>query len=192
MPRLPSPLAARRRLAWIPLVLAVLLEGTALADQTDPRLGALFRALADAPSTPQAARVEAEIWSVWLECDQQDARESLARGLRALDAGDVRTALRAFDEVVGRAPDFAEGWNKRATAHYLMGAFDASLRDIERTLALEPRHFGALSGLALIRAAQGRPFEALEALEQVARLYPRLPHLQERVDQLTRELGEPI
>ena len=73
-----------------------------------------------------------------------------------------------------------------------MGNFEASLRDIDRTLALEPRHFGALSGLALIREAQGRPFEALEALEQLIRLHPQLPNLLERVDRLTRQLGEPI
>ncbi len=73
-----------------------------------------------------------------------------------------------------------------------MGALDASLRDIDHTLALEPRHFGALSGLAMIRETQRRPFEALEALERVTQLHPRLPQLQERVDRLSRQLGDPI
>ena len=112
--------------------------------------------------------------------------------MSAMRKGDGAAALSAFDAVVAAAPEFAEGWNKRATLHWLMGNPAASVQDIERTLALEPRHFGALSGLSMIREAQGRPFEALEALEKVAQVYPKLPELERRIEHLTVQLGEPI
>ena len=175
------------------LVLLVSIPGSsALSDPIDARLDALFSQLAAAETTRSAAGIEEQIWSVWLETDVAGVDTWMARGVDAMSIGDYPAALLAFDSIIAKAPDFAEGWNKRATLHFLMGAFDASVRDIDRTLALEPRHFGALSGLAMIREAQGHPFEALEALEQVTRVHPRLPHLQERVDRLTKQLGDPI
>jgi tetratricopeptide (TPR) repeat protein len=174
------------------LATSLLLGGPALSDQKHPLLDELFRQLAGAGSAAEAAGVEERIWSLWLESGQSDVEESLERGMLAMGTGDYAAARLAFDRVVAAAPGFAEGWNKRATLYFLMGNFEASLRDIERTLALEPRHFGALSGLAMIREAQGRPFQALEALERVQHVHPRLPHLAERVERLTRQLGDPI
>ena len=109
-----------------------------------------------------------------------------------MDQGDAQAAMGAFNAVIAAAPDFAEGWNKRATLFWLMGNHADSIADIDRTLALEARHFGALSGLSMIRESQHRPFEALEALEKVLAIHPRLPQLQLRIDHLTRQLGEPI
>ncbi len=173
-------------------ILISILGSPALADQNDSRLDALFEQLGSAKATREAARVEEQIWSVWLETDDASVEASMARGIDAMSSGNYVAALLAFDSIVASAPDFAEGWNKRATLHFLMGVFDASARDIDRTLALEPRHFGALSGLAMIRETQRRPFEALEALERVVQLHPRLPQLQERVDRLSKQLGDPI
>jgi tetratricopeptide (TPR) repeat protein len=170
----------------------VLPEGPAVSDQNDPRLADLFRRLSLAPGAPEVFAVEEEIWSIWIESHDDRVDTAMAKGISAMNAGDYAGALLSFDSIVQTAPSFAEGWNKRATLHFMMGALDASVEDIHRTLTLEPRHFGALSGLALIREAEGRPFEALEALEQIARLHPRLPHLAERVARLTRQLGDPI
>jgi tetratricopeptide (TPR) repeat protein len=171
---------------------AILCGGAAVADQNDPRLDELFRALAVASSANQAAHLEDEIWQLWFETDERDVAEPFERGVAAMQRGDHGAALRAFDAVVAAAPEFAEGWNRRATLHFLMGDFEASVRDIETTLALEPRHFGALSGLAMIREAQGQPFEALEALERVMRIHPRLPHLQDRIDRISELFGESV
>jgi tetratricopeptide (TPR) repeat protein len=164
----------------------------AVADQNDGRLDALFARLAGATDRASGAVIEQEIWAVWMETSDDALAPVLARGIGAMNTGDFRAALAAFDALVRQAPEFAEGWNKRATLYYLMGALPESVRDIERTLALEPRHFGALSGLALIREAEARPFEALEALERVVQIHPQLPGLLLRVDRLTRQLGEPI
>ena len=183
---------ARPRVA-IPIAFFTLIVGGAVpSDQTDPKLDALFAALAVADTSSEAAVIEERIWSLWLETDRPEVEESLGRGILAMNLGNHAAALLAFDAVVAAAPRLAEGWNRRATLHFLMGNFEASVRDIDATLALEPRHFGALSGLAMIREAQERPFEALEALEKVQRIHPRMPHLAERVARLTAQLGDPI
>ena len=79
-----------------------------------------------------------------------------------------------FNKIVKLVPEFAEGWNKRATVHYYLQNYEASLADIERTLALEPRHFGAISGLGLVYIAQEKYMEALQAYEDVLKVHPTL------------------
>ena len=163
-----------------------------MADQNDPRLDDLFRALASTESAAEAAMLEERIWQLWFEPVDASVAVPFERGVVAMHRGDHEAALRAFDTVVEAAPGFAEGWNRRATLHFMLGNEEASVRDIEKTLSLEPRHFGALSGLAMIRDAQGRPFEALEALEKVSRIHPRLPHLQERIDRISERFGQSV
>jgi tetratricopeptide (TPR) repeat protein len=182
----------RSALAILVVAAIAIGENSAVASQDDSRLEALFASLKTANTTAEAASVEQQIWGIWLEVSDDQAGESLAAGVRAMQTGDAATALSAFDRVVNVAPNFAEGWNRRATLHYMLGDYPSSISDIAKTLALEPRHFGALSGLALIRAAQRRPFEALEALERVTRVHPRMPGLEDRVAQLTKQLGEAI
>lgn len=178
--------------AGLLIALILLPGGPALAHQTDPGLDSLFVELLSCEDALGAQRLEKRIWEIWLLSGDDAVDRRMRDGVRAMNARHVDAALAAFDAIVRERPDFAEGWNKRATLFYLAGDYEASLEDIERTLALEPRHFGALSGLALIREAQGRPFEALEALEQVTRIHPCLPHLKLRIDHLTEQLGEPI
>lgn len=145
----------------------------ARADQNDIRLPALFTALTAADSKPEAARVAGQIWEIWLEAPAEFAiDDALRRGLTAMALNQFTDALRAFDTIVEKAPGFAEGWNKRATVRYLLGDYEGSIADIDRTLALEPRHFGALSGLGLVRMALDRPAKALEAFEAALAINP--------------------
>ena len=97
----------------------------------------------------------------------------LRRGNEALEAEDYMAALEHFSALTDHAPDFAEGWNGRATTFYLMGEYSLSIADVERVLALEPRHFGALSGLAFMFEAMGEPELALEALHTGAEAQPQ-------------------
>ena len=163
-----------------------------MADQKDPRLSALFDGLASARSSVEAAPIEQRIWQLWIHADDEALNRTMEAGMRAMDIGDGAAALQAFNAAVTAKPDFAEAWNKRATLYYLLRRYPESIADIERTLELEPRHFGALSGLALIREAQDRPFEALQALERVYQIYPQLPNLGEWVDRLSSQLGQAI
>ena len=145
----------------------------ARADQTDPRLKGLFEQLKAAPSPEAAAPLEAEIWTIWAESGNADLDKVFEVGSHAMALGDTATALKIFDVVVRKAPDFAEGWNKRATVHYMMGNYEASLADIDRTLELEPHHFGALSGLGLVNIELDRDEAALDAFERVLKVTPQ-------------------
>ena len=180
------------RLAVASGITLLCLEAPTMSDQLDPRLDDLFEALAAAPSDAHAEAVEQQIWAIWFDAGDSELDRRMAEGAEAMNRGDADAALGAFGAVIAARPDYAESWNWRATLYYLMRRFPESVADIERTLALEPRHFGALSGLALIREAQNEPFQALEALEQVTRIHPRMPHLAERVDKLSSMLGEAI
>lgn len=185
-------MSRRQRIAGFVGAVVFSIAGGAMADQNDPVLVRLFDALAASQSVDEAANYEREIWGRWLQSGNDAVDHDLARGMTALDQGDSRVAMAAFNAVIAAAPGFAEGWNKRATLHWLLGNHAESVADIDRTLALEARHFGALSGLSMIRESQLRPFEALEALEKVVVIHPQLPQLQLRIDRLTRQLGEPI
>ena len=156
------------------LVLAMGLAGVAAADQRDPRLDPLFERLHDASTSEDAQWAELQIWSIWLASADAEVNTLMHEGVAGLSTGDYAAALKAFDAVVVRAPDFAEGWNKRATVLYLVGDYAASIRDVERTLALEPRHFGALSGLGLINVELGNEEAALEAFEKALVIYPAM------------------
>lgn len=181
-----SPLASRavvpmchvmpglRALAMVVLVLAAPF-GTAVAQARDTSLDALFDLLKRAKTAAEAQTVEGAIWAAWMRSGDAEADGLMLLGAVAMEAGDAKTALAVFDKLVARRPDFAEAWNKRATVHYLRGDFPAAVADIQRTLALEPRHFGALSGLGLIYDALGKERSALRAFEAALRIHPRLP-----------------
>ena len=157
---------------------------------TAPALDSLFERLRGAVGAGDAARAEREIWLRWMESGDARADGHMRRGVTAMAGQDYAAALSAFGALVEVAPHFAEGWNKRATVHWLMGNHEASVRDIESTLSLEPRHFGALSGLAMIHEANGRTFEALDALDRLAEIHPQLPQLREWTARLMEGLAE--
>jgi len=181
-----------RWLASLVVALVLAPSDPILADQSDPRLNDLFARLLATQDPSESRSIEQSIWEIWLTTDDEVLDGHMQRGVRAMNEGNAKNALRELDALVAAAPQFAEGWNKRATLYWMIGDFEASVRDIDQTLALEPRHFGALSGLALIREAQGRAFEALEALSRVLEVHPHLPHLQQRIDRLSDGLGEAI
>ncbi len=164
----------RRTMTWIAGAAALSFATVGLANQNDPRLGPLFDRLMEAPSAEEAADEEREIWRIWHESGSAGIDALMVRGLQAMGSRNLRDALAAFDEMVRQAPRFAEAWNKRATVNYLMGRLADSAADIERTLALEPRHFGALSGLGLVHLAQGEEEKALEAFDRALAVHPNL------------------
>jgi tetratricopeptide (TPR) repeat protein len=162
------------------------------ADQDDPRLDLLFARLQHTPDPAEAHALEQSIWGVWLESGDAAVDRLMQQGILALQVQHYATALQAFDRMVEQAPEFAEGWNKRATVHYLMGNWNASVRDIQRTLALEPRHFGALFGLGLIYQALERHEAALRSFEATLALNPHSESTRRMVEQLRRQLrGSP-
>ena len=161
----------------------------AAADQNDARLDGLFTRLQATSDAREARSIEGVIWAIWIESADAAINKEMTAGIAAMRIGDMRTALSVFDSVVEQAPDFAEGWNKRATVYYLIREFDASVRDVGRTLALEPRHFGALSGLGLIYLAVGEEEAAMRAMEKALTIHPHMPGIRAKVRELREKYG---
>jgi tetratricopeptide (TPR) repeat protein len=159
----------------------------AAADQNDPRLEALLTALRSAP--PGTARlIEQQVWVIWGRSGDQAVDRLMAEGVARLNEGNYDAALKRFDRVVELAPGFAEGWNKRATTLFAMGQFKESVQAIDKVLVLEPRHFGALSGLGLCDIRLGKDREALAAFERAAAIDPNLPGVQAHIEALKQRL----
>lgn len=170
------------------LVMAILAASSAVADQTDSRLDKLFIHLKSAATIEAARSIEVEIWNIWMRSGNDSVDKLMASGVMELNRAGYDQALDTFSQIVGLAPNFAEGWNKRATTLYLMGRFAQSIKDIEKVLALEPRHFGALSGLGLCYTRLNKPKEALNAFERALDLDPKVPGLKLRIDELKKRL----
>lgn len=177
-----------KKLLIIGTLLTSLASGPVLADQNAKNLDALFRELADAKYPIVASQLEGEIWRTWLESGDENVDAELQDGIDAMHAGNLDESIEHFDHVIEMAPDFAEGWNKRATAYYLNGQPAESMRDIQKTLTLEPRHFGAISGMGLIFLQQGDERAALDAFEEVLKIYPMAPGAGMQVERLRKKL----
>lgn len=102
-------------------ILGLLIASAAGADQNDPRLPGLFADLQAAPTSKAAAELEARIWSIWAETGNAELDKIYEIGNQALALGDLATSLKVFNSIVAQAPDFAEGWNKRATIQFMLG-----------------------------------------------------------------------
>ena len=163
--------------------------GPGLADQRDPRLEILFDRLKAAPDVQIAEVVAANIWSIWGQVGDRAVSMLLSDGVAAMGRRDLRTALDKFDQIVLIAPEFAEGWNKRATVNYLVGNYRESLADIDKTLALEPRHFGALSGRGLVYLELEEEKLALESFEAALEVYPLMPGASQNAEILRKRIG---
>ena len=164
-----------------------------IAGQNDTRLNNLFERLRVTQDLAEARGIEGTIWEIWTESENANVNRAMLIGIASMHAGQLGTALNKFNEVIQLAPDFAEGWNKRATIFYLMKKFDRSVNDIIQTLKLEPRHFGALSGLGLINQAIGQNKAAIKAFEHALDLNPHLPALIEKVTKMKKlEFGRKI
>jgi len=178
------------------MLVAALLLGTAgptRADQNDPTLDALFQGLAGAKNALEAEEFEQRIWQVWVNSGQAIVDNAMERGLTAMNNGAYATSLKYFNDVVSLAPGLAEGWNKRATVFYLLGRYPESVRDIQRTLELEPRHFGALSGLGMIYMEMGQKKAAIRAMQKALAINPHMEALRHQLNELQAEVqGKPI
>ena len=163
-------------------------SATGWTDQSDERLDKLFDRLRTTSDPLEAQIIEVQIWRIWTDSGQDEINALVEEGSRSMAQGIPKEAIAIFDRVVTALPDFAEGWNKRATAHYLNGDYTASMIDIERTLSLEPRHFGAISGMGLIFMVRGDEANALRAFEEVLKVHPHARGAKARVEELHKKL----
>lgn len=179
----------RIRLVPLAVWLALALPGASFADQKDPLLDPLFEQLAQVDNIPIARALESRIWEIWAQPGNKEARLPYSVGINFMNEGLLEAARDSFSEAISLAPEFAEAYNKRATVLFYLGDYNGSVADIQRTLTLEPRHFGALSGLAMITGGMGHDEVALKALTKTKKIYPAMPGLDERINQLEDALN---
>ena len=174
------------RLAVLSLVL-FLLPGAAGAAQNDPRLDNLFDKLRTTTNPAEAKIAELAIWQIWSESGDPATDSLMDLGATAMEDHNLSGALGLFNAITERSPNFAEGWNKRATVLFMMGAPNRAAEDVARVLSLEPRHFGALSGLGLIDMELHRDDDAIAAFQQALKLNPNMPDAKAHLDELLKK-----
>ena len=165
------------------------------AGRTDEisRLDKLFSDLKRERNEKAAERIANQIWTEWRKSGSASIDLMMQWSNEAAEKKKFDVALDFLDQVITLQPGFAEGWNRRATVHFMMDNYAKSMSDIEYTLRLEPRHFGALSGLASILKQTGRKALALDAYERTLAIYPMMRSAQSEVATLSDELaGEGI
>ncbi|MDF3214536.1 hypothetical protein EN962_29765 [Mesorhizobium sp. M7A.F.Ca.CA.001.09.2.1] len=157
------------------------------------RLDQLFSDLKRERNEKAAERIAGNIWSEWSQSGSASIDLMMQWSQKAVEGQKFDVALDFLDQVVTLQPTYAEGWNRRATVHFMMKNYGKSMSDIDHTLQLEPRHFGALSGLAQIMALTGHKQSALEAWQKVLAIYPMMRSAQDQVGTISEELaGEGI
>ena len=157
------------------------------AQRRQARLDDLFTRLAQADS-PGWEGIQSEIWALWSQSGSASMDLLLRRASEAMESQQLELALRFLNDLVRLAPDFAGGWNKRATVHSLLGEYGSSVADIEHTLALEPRHFGTLGGLGMIMERLGNKGGAMLAYRRGLEIHSNLPGAVEGIERLSEDV----
>lgn len=188
-----------QRLACAGVLIACLAAAQAMAQASPPpgddaparaqRLDELFARLGAAKAEDEADEIVTQIWKLWQQSGDSRLDATMHQAILLMGQAPAQ-ALPILDDIVAKKPSWAEGWNKRATVLYLMGEYDRSLADIDRVLALEPRHFGALAGIGLIRIEKGEPRQALQAFRRALAVNPFLRERHGIIPALEKELGE--
>jgi tetratricopeptide (TPR) repeat protein len=158
----------------------------------DELLDRLFGRLQTARSEAEAKAAEQAIWGLWSHSGSPTDDILLEQAIKAMNVRHYSEALQILDALIEHAPDFAEAWNKRATVNYITGKLDRSLSDIDKVLELEPRHFGALSGLGMIRRDRGDERGALEAFRDALAINPHMSSVRDAVKLLEKDLEQKI
>lgn len=160
------------------------------ADQTDQRLDELFETLQTSQDSEVLLEAEAAIWEIWYESGKETVDAMMLEAAELVRAGDLSGAEEVYSMVIEEAPEFSEGWNRRATVRFYQRDYDGSLDDIEQTLKLEPRHFGAVWGLGMILGTQHDFERAIIAFERLLEIKPNATDARPRIELLKRELAK--
>ena len=150
----------------------------------------LLDQLERAQSMDEAGPIVDKLWRHWTGAHKNSDEEALmAEGLVAMSEGNLDRAENIFTKLIEVNPNFTEAWNKRATLRFMLWDFEGSLEDVETVLTLEPRHFGALSGLGMIHLRLGDPKRALKAYEDLVNIFPSNADAAQKIITLKNYLG---
>ena len=146
-------------------------------------LPAMAQALRD--SDPQVrALTESAMWEVWSRTGEAEIDGLFARGVDQLQMRQLDEAVQTFTRIIARRPDFAEAWNKRATAYFVLGEYEKSLADCDQVMTRNPYHWGALSGYGMIYVEMDQPGRAVEYFEKALAVNPNLTSVQQALETL--------
>ena len=172
--------------AAILILLAFFSEGQAQeADLTDE--SELLEALAQADEA-QALRLDRQLQALWSKSGSASADLLLKRGRDALEEDDTRAAIEHLTALTDHAPEFAQGWAERARTFYALDLYGPAISDLEHVLALNPQHFDAIMGLAVMLDQMGRAEDAYEAYLQVKAIHPHQAGLTEALERLAPQV----
>lgn len=167
-------------------LLGLMLGANVLAQNggSSTMLDTLFAKLQTATDPMAIQSLEAAIWEQWIMVPDGPQRELMVRGITEMQQRELKQSVETFSKLIEIAPELSEAWNKRATAHWLLGDFPASLSDICETVKREPRHFGAYSGLGMIRAEMGEYPRAVAAFELAKKYNPHIVGIDDEIARL--------
>jgi tetratricopeptide (TPR) repeat protein len=151
-------------------------------------LNFLFGALKAAPDEETAKAIEQRIWALWTISKSDTTNILMSRVQEAIEQKDLPLAIKLLDAIVKIKPDYVEAWNRRATIYYMQKEYGRSISDIGHVLKLEPRHFGALTGLGLILQDMGDDKQALQVYRRALAVDPHLEHIPDIVKALTEKV----
>ena len=173
-------------------LLGLMLGANVLAQNggSSTMLDTLFAKLQTATDPVAIQSLEAAIWEQWIVVPDGPQRELMMRGIAEMQQRQLKQSVETFSKLIEIAPDLSEAWNKRATAHWLLGDFPASLNDICETVKREPRHFGAYSGLGMIRAEMGEYPRAVAAFELAKKYNPHIVGIDDEIARLKAMGGD--
>jgi len=179
-----------QRMLWLAAALALSIPAVVGADQTDRRLDDLFQTLQTSSDADKLIEVEADIWEIWYDSGESEIDALMLQAGALLGSGDLVAAEAIYGDIIERAPSFSEGWNRRATVRFYQGDYDGSLADIEQTLKLEPRHFGAIWGLGMILGMQQDYQRAISAFEKLLEIKPNSQDARPRIESLKEAMAK--
>jgi tetratricopeptide (TPR) repeat protein len=172
------------------LALVLFVPAISFSDQTDSRLEALFTTLKTSENSVELQEAEVNIWALWFESGRGEIDSLMEKAGIAVQSSQLAQAEKIYSQVVEMAPAFSEGWNRRATVRYYRQDYSGSLADIQQTLVLEPRHFGAIWGLGMILGWERDFSGAITAFEQLLEIKPNARDAKPRIELLKQELAK--
>ena len=177
------------------LIISLFFFSSVNAEERNNKLDKLFDELKNTKDDSSAQAIENEIWEIWSIHPSDDRRgfrltELLIQGTRLMNMRELSKAYELFTKVITVESDWSEAWNKRATVLYLMKQYESSLADIEITLVLEPRHFGALSGQALNYIELNLYEKAIESYKAAQKIYPLLDSAKKMIPELQELIND--
>ncbi len=173
----------------------ILTDPGSLDSEADPiqSVGSLLDALALSEDGQAADELSRQIQNLWNQSGSETVDLLMRRSSVAIRVRNYTMALDLLDTVIVLEPDYAEGWNRRATVHFLREDYGLSIADVEQVLRLEPRHFGALSGIGFILEELGQDRQAQLFLSEALRVHPHMSRTREVLGAIERRLrGAPI